>query len=53
MISEIKYFIEKHKQLNEYVIFKYIHKNNGYAIKGIFSGTRQECQQKLKEIKVL
>ena len=51
--KEIKYYINKHKQLNLYVLYKFIHKGNGYGIKGIFFGTRKECQEKLKEIKAL
>lgn len=53
VVPEIKYDIIYHKSLEKYVLWKIVHKNKGYAYKGIFQGTRQECQDKLKEIKGL
>lgn len=49
----IKYNINKHKQLSEinkkdiYVLWK----ESKYSCRGIFQGTKQECQNKLKKIK--
>lgn len=53
MNKEIKYYINKHKQLNLYVLYKYVHIGKGYASKGIFFGSKKECQERLKEIKLL
>lgn len=47
------YNIEKHKQLTEinkkdtYVLWK----SKGYSIRGIYQGSKKECEEKLKEIK--
>ena len=49
--KEIKYYIKKHKQLNCYVLFKYIHYKNGYGVKGIYFGTRQECEEEKERIR--
>ena len=49
----VKYSIEKHKQLTElnnkdtYVLWKEV----GYSCGCIFQGSKQECKDKLKEIK--
>ena len=49
----IKYSISKHNQLSElkgkevYVLWK----ENKYSCRGIFQGTKKECEDKRKEIK--
>lgn len=49
----IKYTIKKHKQLSElhnkdiYVLWK----ESKYGSRGIFQGTKQQCEEKLREIK--
>lgn len=53
----IKYSISKHKQLSElnnkdvYVLWKENKTKYGMGIRGIFQGTKKECEEKLKEIK--
>ena len=53
----IKYSIKKHKQLTElnnkdiYVLWLEGAGNNSFGCRGIFQGTKQECEEKLKEIK--
>lgn len=50
---KIRYTIEKHNQLSEinnkeiYVLWK----QNKYSSRGIFQGTKKECEDKRKEIK--
>ena len=50
---KIRYTIEKHNQLSEinnkdmYVLWK----QNKYSSRGIFQGSKKECEDKLKEIK--
>jgi cytoplasmic iron level regulating protein YaaA (DUF328/UPF0246 family) len=52
-----KYSITKHNQLSElkgkdiYVLWKESKTKYGNGIKGIFQGTKKECEEKLKEIK--
>ena len=43
----VKYKIQKHKQLGKYVLWK----ENKYSCRGIYQGTKQECEDKLKELK--
>lgn len=43
----IKYTISKHEQLGCYVLWK----EKDYSSRGIFHGTKQECENKLKEVK--
>lgn len=50
-MNYIKYSIEKHKQLNCYVIWKELVRDKGFNVLGIFHGTKKECQEKLKELK--
>lgn len=53
----IKYTIEKHNQLSElnkksmYVLWKEVTSEHGFGVKGIYQGTKKECQEKLKEIR--
>lgn len=56
MLNKVKYTIEKHHKLGKsvngnYVLWKEVISERGYGIKGIFQGTKQECKEKLKEIK--
>ena len=50
---KIKYTIEKHNQLSElkgkdiYVLWK----QNKYSSRGIYQGTKKECEEKLKEVR--
>lgn len=47
----VKYSISYHKQMEKWVLWKEVNSKHGFAIKGIFQGTKKECQEKLKEIK--
>ena len=47
----VRYSISKHKQLGKYVLWAENKSSHGFCIKGIFQGTKQECEEKLKEIK--
>ena len=47
----IKYKIQKHKQLGEYVLWKEISSDRGFAVKRVFKGTKQECQEYLEKLK--
>jgi len=53
----IKYSISKHNQLSElkgkdvYVLWKENKTKYGNGIRGIFQGTKKECEEKLREIK--
>ena len=46
----VKYTIEKHKQMNCYILWKNVKRDHSYGCRGIFQGTRKECKEKLKEI---
>lgn len=46
-----KYSIKKHKQLDKYVVWQETKIGHGFACKGIFQGTKKECEEFLKERK--
>lgn len=50
---KIKYSIEYHKGLDMYVLWAEINSKTGFCVKGIYHGTRKECQQRLNEIKLV
>ena len=50
-MKKVNYSIKKHKQLGKHVLWKEISSEHGFAIKGIFNGTKKECEDRLKEIK--
>lgn len=50
-MKKANYSIKKHKQLGEYVLWKEISSEHGFAVKGIFKGTKKECQEYLEKIK--
>lgn len=50
---KVSYSISKHNNLGkdvegDYVLWKEVESDHGYGVKGIFKGTRKECQQELK-----
>ena len=45
----IKYSIKKHKQLGCYVLWKEGSGHNSFGCRGIFHGTKQECEAELKK----
>ena len=47
----MKYSISKHKQLDCYVVWCETKTNNGYGCKGVFQGTRKECQEYMEVLK--
>ena len=47
----IKYTIEKSRNGEHWVLWKWVEGHNSYSCMGIFKGTRRECYRKLKEIK--
>ena len=47
----IKYSISKHKQLGCYVVWCESRTENGYGCKGVFQGSRKECQEYLERLK--
>lgn len=47
----VKYHIEKHEQLGKYVLWKETETKQGLSVRGIFQGTRKECEEKLEQIK--
>ena len=50
-MKKIKYSIEYHNQLGEYILWKEkIGERSGNVI-AIYKGTKKECEEKLKEIK--
>lgn len=51
MEKSIKYTIEYHKQLEKWILWKEVNSTHGFCVKGIFQGTKKECQKKLKEIR--
>ena len=53
ILPKISYEITYHKSLQKYVLWKICYSNKSAGCKGIFQGTRKECQEKLKEIKTL
>lgn len=50
---KISYKIEKHEQLGKYVIWKEVQIGNGICARGIFQGTRKQCEEKLENIKLI
>lgn len=46
-----KYTISKHKSLGKYVVWKETKTEYGYGCIGVFQGTKQQCEEKLKEVK--
>ena len=54
---KIKYTIKKHEQLSElnnkniYVLWKEGESDSAYGCRGIFQGTRKECEEELSKIK--
>ena len=54
-MQKVSYEISRHKESGEWVLWKSVinfQKENGKGrLKGIFSGTKKEGQEKLKEIK--
>ena len=52
-----KYTIERHNQLSElnkksmYVLWKEVNSEHGFCVRGIFQGSKKECEEKLKQIK--
>ena len=51
MKEKIYYTIEYHKLMKKYILWKNVDSKNGFASKGIYAGTKKECEEKLKEIK--
>lgn len=51
MENKIKYYIQYHKGMGKYIIWSEFNSKHGYCVRGIFQGTKKECQEKLKEIK--
>ena len=51
MKKKIKYTIEKHAQLGKYIIWRDVESSHGFCTKGIFQGTRKECQEELEKIR--
>lgn len=50
--NKIYYTIEYHKLMGKYVLWKNVDSENGYASKGIYSGTKKECEKFLKDLKI-
>lgn len=47
-----RYTIEYHKQMEKWVLWKEINTEHGFAVKGIFNGTKQQCEiEKIKQLK--
>ena len=46
----VKYKIEKHKE-GYYVVWQESKTKHGYGTKGVFQGTKQECQEYLEGLK--
>ncbi|MBR2245690.1 MAG: hypothetical protein IKN65_00895 [Clostridia bacterium] len=51
-MKKIKYTIQYHNQLGKYVLWKEVESEHGFGIKGIFNGTRKECQEYLQTLKI-
>ena len=47
----IKYSISKHNQLGCYVVWQESKTERGYGNKGVFQGSRKECQEYLERLK--
>ena len=47
----INYSIKYHKLLKEYILWKELTSEKGFNVIGIYKGTKQQCKDKLKEIK--
>lgn len=53
----IKYTIQKHKQLTEmnnedtYVVWRNTQGEHGYGCKGVFQGSKKQCQEYLESLK--
>jgi hypothetical protein len=55
-MTNVKYSIEKHDKLGDkvkghHVLWQTAESERGYCVRGIFHGTKKECEEKLKEIK--
>ena len=48
---EINYEITYNKYTKEWVVWKNIEGEKSISCKSVFSGTRKECQKRLKELK--
>jgi hypothetical protein len=53
---KINYFIKKHNKLGskvkgDYVLWKEVHSERGWGIKGVFQGSKQECEEELQRIR--
>ena len=52
-----KYTIEKHNQLSElngkdtYVLWREVNSKHGFCVRGIFQGSKKECQEYLERLK--
>ena len=49
-MKKANYSIKKHKQLGEYVVWKESKTEHGFGVKGVFQGTKQECQEYLEKL---
>lgn len=47
----IKYTLQKHKQLGCYVVWQESKTEHGMGVKGVFQGSKKECQEYLEKIK--
>lgn len=47
----VKYKIQKHKQLGQYVVWRESKTEHGLGIKGVFQGSKKECEEYLEKIK--
>lgn len=43
-----KYSIEKHEKSNKWIVWKETNIGKGISVRGIFQGTRKECEEFLK-----
>lgn len=46
-----KYTLQKHKQLGKYVVWKETKTEHGIGVKGVFQGTKKECEEYLERLK--
>ena len=46
-----KYTLQKHKQLGKYVVWKETKTEHGIGVKGVFQGTKKECEDYLEKLK--
>lgn len=47
----VKYKIQKHKQLDCYILWKDVINEKNMACKCLYQGTKKECQEYLEKIK--